>query len=55
MDLVLNNLQGLICHKTQQTKANQTILTKIKRLPSQEKPEKTSIGQYHGNNENIRK
>ena len=24
MDLVLNNLQMLICHKTQQTKPNQT-------------------------------
>ena len=24
MDLVLNNLQRLICHKTQQTKPNQT-------------------------------
>ena len=24
MDLALNNLQGLICHKTQQTKPNQT-------------------------------
>ena len=23
-DLALNNLQGLICHKTQQTKPNQT-------------------------------
>ena len=22
MDLALNNLQGLICHKTQETKAN---------------------------------
>ena len=25
MDLALNNLQRLICHKTQQTKPNQTI------------------------------
>ena len=24
MNLTLNNLQGLICHKTQQTKPNQT-------------------------------
>ena len=24
MDLALNNLPGLICHKTQQTKPNQT-------------------------------
>ena len=24
MDLALTNLQGLICHKTQQTKSNQT-------------------------------
>ena len=26
MDLALNNLQRLICHKTQQTKPNQTII-----------------------------
>ena len=26
MDLALNNLQMLICHKTQQTKPNQTKL-----------------------------
>ena len=26
MDLALNNLQGLLCHKTQTTKPNQTIL-----------------------------
>ena len=26
MDLALNNLQRLICHKTQQTKPNQTKL-----------------------------
>ena len=25
MDLALNNLQGLICHKTQQTKTNHLI------------------------------
>ena len=27
MDLALNNLQRLICHKTQQTKSNQTNLS----------------------------
>ena len=26
MDLALNNLQGLICHKTKQTKPNQTLM-----------------------------
>ena len=26
MDLALNNLQRLICHKTQQAKPNQTIM-----------------------------
>ena len=26
MDLALNNLQRLICHKTQQTKPNQTLV-----------------------------
>ena len=29
MDLALNNLQGLIYHKTKQTKLNQTITKKI--------------------------
>ena len=29
MDLALNNLQRLVCHKTQQTKPNQTKLTFI--------------------------
>ena len=26
MDLALNNLQRVICHKTQQTKPNQTLI-----------------------------
>ena len=29
MDLALDNLQKLICHKTQQTKPNQTKMIKI--------------------------
>ena len=29
MDLALNNLQRLICHKTQQTKPNQTLFSKL--------------------------
>ena len=30
MDLALNNLQRLICHKTQQTKPNQLLVEEMK-------------------------